>query len=299
MFLSYAHFGIGPEGFDPSHSFFRSNYVPTLVLASIRAIIAIYCFTTMIVCYSWLANNLSTNNLQDVNIDSYTLYIGSDGIHQSFSFFTYLTFWSLGFYFSFASMHTFCYAIKGRTWLQSWPRILQLFHYFYYTSITCFPFLVTIVFWGTMYSGPWPKGRFEQWINISVHGLNSLFALTEVVLPATSTSPWSHLSILLLVLSAYLGLAYLTRLTQGFYVYEWMNPAHGNASIILHILGYTVGIISIFVIVKGAIWLKRYLAERSGKDVTYRQSRMVRLDDSDKLNVRRRAMSQWGRGSFV
>jgi hypothetical protein len=285
MLPSYALFGIGPDGFDAEKRFFHSKFMSPYTLASIRALIAIYCFTTMIVCYSWLANNISSNTLKDFNIDSYTLYIGSSGIHQSFSFFTYLTYWSLGFYFASSSLHTFVYATKGRTWLHQWPKPLQLLHSFYYTTVVCFPFLVTLVFWGTMYSGPWPKGRFEQWINISVHGLNSVFALIEIILPATTSPPWSHLSILLLVLSLYLGLAYLTRWTQGFYVYEWMNPAHGKVSIILHILGYTAAICAFFVMVRGLIWLRCKLQERFGSQRKAADVQMVKLDDGSDIGV--------------
>lgn len=126
------------------------------------------------------------------------------------------------------------------------------------------PFLVTIVFWGTMNSG-WPPGRFEQWMNLSVHGLNSAFAVVEILLPATEAPPVSHLSFVLLILSIYLGLAYLTKYTQGFYVYEWLNPAHGSASIILHVLGYAAGVIAIFFLVSGAIRLRNMLARRLDK----------------------------------
>ncbi|KAF2791296.1 hypothetical protein K505DRAFT_194531, partial [Melanomma pulvis-pyrius CBS 109.77] len=260
--LSYSLFGLLPTGFDPDETFVRSNIVSSTVLGCIRASIALYCFTTLVVCYSWLAHNTSTTNLRDFSIPTYTLQTGAAGIGQSFSFFTYLTFWSLGFYFLFASIHTFVHVTKARTWwlhIQQWPKPLQLLHTFYYTGVICFPFLVSIVFWGTMYSGPWPSGRFEQWINISVHGLNSLFALVEIVFPSTEPPLWPHLSILLLVLSLYLGLAYLTRYTGGFYVYEWMNPAHGRANIVLHILGYTIGIVAIFLLVSCLVWLRRCL----------------------------------------
>lgn len=200
--------------------------------------------------------------MKDVNIDTYTIQQSDAAIGQSFSFFTYLTFWSLGFYFLISSIHTFIYAFRQHTWLHSnWPRPLQLAHSLYYSSITSFPFLVTIVFWGTMNSG-WPPGRFEQWINISVHGLNSVFAIVEIVLPATQPPPWTHLSVVLLVLSSYLGLAYLTRETQGFYVYEWMNPAHGNWSVILHIAGYAGGMIALFVLARYAIVARNFTAEK-------------------------------------
>lgn len=280
VLFSYPHFGLSSAGFDPEYNFFRSRFLPPMALACIRALISLYCFTTMVVCYSYLAKHISTNTLHDVNIDSYTLYVDKHGIQQSFSFFTYLTYWSLGFYFAISSFHTFCYAIKGQTWLHKWPKPLQLLHSFYYTTVTVFPFLVTIVFWGTMYSGPWPKGRFEQWINISVHGFNSVFALVEIILTAADVFPWSHLPVLLGVLSLYLGLAYLTRYTQGFYVYEWMNPAHGTASIILHILGYTAGICTIFVLVRGAIWLRNKISDRRE---TERKIEMMKLDDQSDI----------------
>jgi hypothetical protein len=275
--FSYAAWGIEPTaGFDPNMTFFCSHFVSPLVLASIRAVMSLYSFTTIITCYTWLAHKTATIKLKDVNIGSYTIQQSEDAIGQSFSFFTYITFWCLGFYFLVSSVHTFMYAFRQRTWIHSWPKALQLAHSLYYSSVTSFPFLVTIVFWGTMNSG-WPAGRFEQWINISVHGLNSVFAITEIVLSATTPPPVTHLSIVLLILSAYLGLAYLTRYTQGFYVYEWMNPAHGNVSIILHVIGYAAGMIAIFFIVRYAIVARNMLAAKM--EVSKSNEKMVKLDN--------------------
>ncbi|KAH7412117.1 hypothetical protein DE146DRAFT_603124 [Phaeosphaeria sp. MPI-PUGE-AT-0046c] len=279
--FSYEAWGIDPTaGFDPSKSFVRSHFVSPLVLAVVRAVLCIYSFTTMITCYAWLAHRTATIKLKDVNIGSYTIQQSDAAIGQSFSFFTYLTFWSLGSYFLISSIHTFVYFFHQRTWLHTWPRLLQLAHSMYYTSVTSFPFLVTIVFWGTMNSG-WPAGRFEQWINISVHGLNSLFATVEIVLPATIPPPITHLGVVLGVLSVYLGLAYITRLTQDFYVYEWMNPAHGNASIILHVLGYAGGMIAIFFLVRYAIVARNMLAEKmETRRSQGLREKAIRLDDS-------------------
>lgn len=160
----------------------------------------------------------------------------------------YLSFWSLGFYFLTSSTHTFIFFFHERTWLEKWPRFLRVAHGIHYSTVTSFPFLVTIIFWGTMNSG-WPAGRFEQWANISFHGLNSVFATAEVVLPQTKPLPFIHMVILLGILLVYLGLAYLTHYTQGWYVYEWLNPAHGSTSIILHVLGYAGAMVIIFCIV--------------------------------------------------
>ncbi|KAH6642391.1 hypothetical protein C7974DRAFT_420685 [Boeremia exigua] len=278
--FTYEAWGIPSTGsFDPSNTFVTSHFVSPLTLACIRATLCVYSFTTIIVSYSWLANNTANIGLKDVNIGSYTIQQSEAAIGQSFSFFTYLTFWSLGFYFLVSSMHTFVFALKESTWLHNWPKSLQLMHSLYYSCVTSMPFLVTVVFWGTMNSG-WPSGRFEQWINISVHGLNSVFAIVEILLPATETPPISHLSVVLLILSTYLGLAYLTRYTQGFYVYEWMNPAHGNVSIILHVLGYAAGITAIFFMVSGVIRLRNMFIERlsEGRQKNT-QEKGERLDD--------------------
>lgn len=278
--LSYEAWGIDTrDDFDPRRTFVRSHFISPFVLACIRLVMCIYSFTTIITCYTWLANETATISLKDVNIGSYTIQQSSAAIGQSFSFFTYLTFWSLGFYFLVSSIHTFMYAFRQQTWLHKWPKPLQLAHSLYYSSVTTFPFLVTIVFWGTMNSG-WPAGRFEQWINISVHGLNSVFAVVEILLPATQPAPLTHLSIVLFVLSIYLGLAYLTWWTQGFYVYEWLNPAHGNWSIVAHIAGYAGGIVAIFFIVRFGIIGRNKLAEK----MELRRSeglreKAIRLDD--------------------
>lgn len=277
--FSYESWGIDPQtGFDSNRSLVRSHFVSPLILASIRLLLSIYSFTTIVVCYTWLAHRIASIRLKDVNIGSYTIQQSDEGIGQSFSFFTYLTFWSLGFYFLVSSVHTFMYAIRQHTWLHSWPKSLQLAHSLFYSTVTSFPFLVTIVFWGTMNSG-WPAGRFEQWINISVHGLNSVFAIVEIILPATAAPPLTHLSVVLLILSIYLGLAYLTRYTQGFYVYEWMNPAHGNASIILHVLGYAGGMLAIFLVVRymiiGRNTLARKLELRRGEGL---HEKAIKLD---------------------
>lgn len=187
-------------------------------------------------------------------------------IGRSFSYFTWLCFWSQAFYFLVSSIHGFFLVRRGQTWIHNkFPPALQLLHSLWYTTVTTFPFLVSSVFWGTM-MGSWPKGRYEQWLNLSVHGLNSLFALLEIWLPGTGRSPISHLAVLLVVLSLYLGLAYLTKLTQDFYVYEWLNPAHGHWSIVFHILGYTGGVITIFALNSIMQLLKQRLAKRWKRD---------------------------------
>jgi hypothetical protein len=173
----------------------------------------------------------------------------------------YLSFWALGFYFLISSTLTFLWTFRRRTWLETWPKSLHLAYSIYYSSITTFPLVVTTIFWATMNSG-WPAGRFEQWVITSVHGLNGVFAITEIVLPATASLPLTHLLVLSGIMAAYLGLAHLTRYAQGWYVYEWLNPAHGNASIILHVQGYAVTMVIVFLFVHYAIAVREQVVER-------------------------------------
>jgi hypothetical protein len=51
-------------------------------------------------------------------------------------------------------------------------------------------------------------------------------------------------------------LAYLTKATAGVYVYLWLDPEVGADKMIAHIVGYTMGVIVMFNIVRGAIWLR-------------------------------------------
>lgn len=59
--------------------------------------------------------------------------------------------------------------------------------------------------------------RVAAWDNISFHALNSLFVLLEIVLTNAPAPKWILLPFTLLVLGAYVGVLYLTKLTQGFY----------------------------------------------------------------------------------
>lgn len=116
-------FGADPS-LDSLHRFETSWLLPPAVLAGLRGLIALYIFTTIIVIWAW------------------------DGTHgdrvaigQSFSYFTWLTYWGLGFYQLFAAIHTACYARTGRSvLLDRWPRAFRVLHGLLYTTITTFRF---------------------------------------------------------------------------------------------------------------------------------------------------------------
>ncbi|KAM3422723.1 hypothetical protein BST61_g208 [Cercospora zeina] len=263
--------------FDPEATYVRSQFLSPRMLAYARALMALYCWMTLIVGYSWMAYEQARNNLRDVNIPPYTQILDRGAIAKSFSFFTFIVFWSQAFYFTVSSWHTFTYAKKKKNASapsskshlhDDFPRFLQFAHSLWHSTIITYPFLVSIVYWSTMYAGPWSSAMvFTRWMNVSIHGLNSLFALLEILCSAVAPPPVvPHLLVILLGLSLYLGLAYVTHADQGFYVYEWMNPAWGWRSVTGHVFAYAAGMIGIYCAVWVAIWIReRTLGSRGRK----------------------------------
>ncbi|KAL8996454.1 MAG: hypothetical protein Q9169_004048 [Polycauliona sp. 2 TL-2023] len=232
------------QPFDPSHRYTTSWILPPFLLAACRLISAIYIFTTIFFIFGW------------------------NGAHRrpelsrhSFSFFTNLGYWGLGFYFLFSSLHTFSYARTGKSWLQKWPAALQVAHTVFYTTVVTFPILVTAVFWAILYNGTWFPTEFEGWSNTSQHALNTVFAAFEILATRTSPPPPAHLPFLVILLALYLALAYLTHVTAGFYPYSFLDPDKGSGKLAGYILGILAAACVIFGIVWGIIWVRRWLTE--------------------------------------
>ncbi|KAI4249510.1 MAG: hypothetical protein L6R42_008959 [Xanthoria sp. 1 TBL-2021] len=232
------------QPFDPTHRYTTSWILPPFLLAVCRIIFAIYIFTAIFFIFGW--NGAHRHPEQS---------------RYSFSFFTSLGYWGLAFYFLFASLHTFSYARTGKSWLQEWPAALQVAHTIFYTTVVTFPILVTAVFWAVLYNGIWFATEFQGWSNTSQHALNTVFAAFEILLTRTSPPPPAHLAFLVILLALYLALAYLTRVTAGFYPYSFLDPNKGSGKLAGYILGILAAACVIFGIVWGIIWIRRWLTE--------------------------------------
>jgi hypothetical protein len=144
-------FGVDPST-DSLHRFETSWLLSPTLLAALRGLISLYIFTTIIVIWAW-----------------YGTHDDRIAIGESFSYFTWLTYWGLGFYFLFSAIHTACYARTGRSVLfDRWPRFCRVLHTLLYTTITTLPFLVTIVFWVLLFKPPFYKQIFPGWSNVSL-----------------------------------------------------------------------------------------------------------------------------------
>ncbi|KAK0115658.1 hypothetical protein ONS95_000072 [Cadophora gregata] len=263
--FSAQHFKFGTDLWDPSHRFETSWLLPPWVLFGIRAAISLYAFTVTFFIIGWELSGHDGLSARDVR--------------NSFSFFTILCYWGICFYFLISSIHTLSYALHGGTpLLNRFPRPLQALHSLFHTTITTFPLLVTIVYWAILFSSrPFPT-TFALWSNISQHGLNSAFALFEILFTRINPAPWIHLLYLILLLACYLGLAYVTYATKGYYVYNFLNPEPerrvvnaegkeenvggvGKPAVVGYVFGIAVAICVIFCVVKGLTTLRKWLTE--------------------------------------
>jgi hypothetical protein len=266
-------------GANPSHDQLRPFETSCLlspdIFAALRGLFALYIFTTIFFIYGWEGT-----------------HDDSDAIGTSFSYFTWLNFWGMGFYFLVASIHTLCYARTGRSVIfDRLPRFFRALHSLYYACVTTYPFLVLIVYWSILYSPPWFPVVFDAWQNLSQHGLIGLFSLLEILLPTTQPHPFLHLAFLILILLLYLCLAYIVHRTQGYYTYNFLDPgAHGEhgGRVAAYSIGILVGITIIFAVSWGLIWVRqRQVAgkiKRSARDRDYSYGAFQAGLEADRVN---------------
>ncbi|TGZ82175.1 hypothetical protein EX30DRAFT_340064 [Ascodesmis nigricans] len=233
--------------FDPTHRYFTSWLISPFALSLLRGIIALYVFVTLIYTLAYS----SVNNPQRVG--------------RHWSYFTNITNWSEAFYFLFAAGHGAWYARNGRVPLEQWWKLLRFAHGLLYTTVLTFPILVTLVYWIILApSDDVFTSRFETWNNISVHALNCVWSLIEILIPRTEPPAILHLIFLILFLALYLALAYVTKETQGFYTYSFLDPGKGVGSLVGYMFGVLIGICVLFAIVWGVVWLRKWITEEKG-----------------------------------
>lgn len=58
-----------------------------------------------------------------------------------------------------------------------------------------------------------------------MHIFNTVFALTEIFMTNSPPAPWLTLAFGILFLAGYLGVAYITHATQGFYSTLTLSPS--------------------------------------------------------------------------
>ncbi|CAA7263575.1 unnamed protein product [Cyclocybe aegerita] len=247
----YSRLGV-PTTFDAAHKHVTSPFIRSpIIFAAVRLLIAFYMLTTLLVTLIW----------QSVKEDRGSSY---------FSYFTYLTFIGLCAHYFAAGTQTFFHALAWRKLgagagypLQRWPRALQAMHVVLQATVVTFPIVVTVVFWALLSNASTFETSFSAWSNISVHALNTVFSLVEILLTNSPPAPWLTLPFCLLFLGGYLGVAYITHETQGFYTYSFLDPKRQGAKLAAYIIGIAVGEIIVFCAIRGLIVLRERWAVRT------------------------------------
>lgn len=135
------------------------------------------------------------------------------------------------------------------------------------------------MYWGLLAPGRFPSA-FALWSNTSQHALNSFYALFEIIFPRTSPLPWLDIIPIVILLALYLGLAYVTHATDGFYVYDFLDLQKNSSGVVAaYIVGILVAAIIIFLIVRYLIMLRVWVTEKkmgkAGKFSKHRTRHMV------------------------
>ncbi|KAJ4464046.1 hypothetical protein C8R41DRAFT_783209 [Lentinula lateritia] len=245
----YNHLG-APQSFDTLRAYVTSPWFPSMTLAAIRGMIALYTLATLLVILIWQA----------------TVLHDADGC--IFSYFTELTHIGICSYYWASFTQTFCYALRQRHSiertpeypLQRWPRIFQLLHVMLGTTIISYPILVTIVFWALLASPAVFSTKFGTWSNISIHVLNTAWSLFEMIGTNTPPPRWSMLPCMIIILALYLALAYVTHATQGFYPYSFLNPSTSHSLLAGYIIGIAIAACIVFTLAKTIMWARTRFA---------------------------------------
>jgi len=228
------------DPFDPHHTLVTSPFVSPRVLAAIRLAVACYTFVTLVFSIVW------------------AIVVQKDAA-GFFSYFTHLTYCGICGYFLAAGFQTALYARHGQKAypLQRWAKPWRFLHLLLLSTITVYPILVSIVFWGVIADASTFDNRYDAWSAISVHLLNSVFALFEILLTNTPASAFILLPFGVLFLLGYVGVIYITYATQGFYAYTFMDPSHGLVHLVLYIAGIGIAECVIFSLVHGIVLLRQ------------------------------------------
>ncbi|KAJ2642561.1 hypothetical protein GGF44_001600 [Coemansia sp. RSA 1694] len=182
-------------------------------------------------------------------------------IQGHFVYFTYLCHTGLLAYFASSTFHTLqLWRRRGSpSSFTNMPKTLQLLHWLLFNSVLLFATVVTVLFWSLVYKANDYNGAEQRWSNASVHALNSVCILVDMLVGAMIFSPhWSHSLTLALIAMLYLALAYINHAVNGWFTYDFLDYGKHKATVAPTIIGMFIG----FVVVYYVIYSLQLLLER-------------------------------------
>ncbi|KAF9385992.1 hypothetical protein CPC16_007771 [Podila verticillata] len=202
-----------------------SNWVGPKTLAAVRFIETLYVWIVIVAV--WISYDTAADYLK---------------------YFTNLTYFGLSVYLLCTSLWTIGYLRQPASSRGDWINTkaggwLGYLHWLLYSTVICFHIVVPIVFWTLLSDGPIPTA-LGRWRNYSVHLLDGVLAISELVLNRHFLQP-IHSLFVAGVMLFYMFLTFVVHKTQGTWVYPFLNWDQGPKAAIYYI-GLCVGLFVVF-----------------------------------------------------
>lgn len=131
------------------------------------------------------------------------------------------------------------------------------------------------------------RDTYNAWDNISVHALNLVFGLLEVFVGRGPMLPWWNMLLVFILIACYLGVAYITYATQGFYTYDFLNTQTHGGIVAGYIVGIGVGMVISFLIGQFLIFAREYLAAKIQFSGGWGSAKAMGVPDEAVINTTR------------
>ncbi|KIY63109.1 hypothetical protein CYLTODRAFT_382734 [Cylindrobasidium torrendii FP15055 ss-10] len=262
-----------------AYLFVTSPFLPPSLLGTIRLAFSLYTLVTLVLYLVFGAKGQS------------------EDASSFFAIFTLLSYIGTFAYFAVAAGHTILYS-RGKFPFESWPAIIRWMHIWLFSTVSCFPLVITLIYYPIF--GYNPPSNIDSWLWISMHGVNALFSIFEIVMTNCPPGPWRILIGDIALIAGYVGIAYVTRDTKGF-----------NSTFLgMYIAILFAAEVVMFCVVQGLLFLRRYLVERAGwtnrfagkvggwHRVTDMTNDFVDLDGRSSMDVRGSYYPSSQRGSY-
>ncbi|KAF9412086.1 hypothetical protein BGZ94_001147 [Podila epigama] len=202
-----------------------SNWVGPKVLAAIRFAETIYVWTVII-----------------------SIWITSTSASSYLKYFTNLTFFGLSVYFLCTSIWTIGYLRQPTSERAQWIHRtgsgwLGYLHWLLYSTIITYHIIVPVVFWTLLSTGN-PTTAISRWQNYSVHLLDGVLAISELIFNRHFLQP-IHSLIIAGIMLFYMFLTFIVHKTEGTWVYPFLDWNQGPKAAIYYI-GICIGLFVVF-----------------------------------------------------
>ncbi|KAF8949491.1 hypothetical protein BGZ47_000032 [Haplosporangium gracile] len=183
-----------------------SNLVRPLTLAILRGLACLY--TLIVIISSWVTAESASDYLK---------------------FFTNLTYCGLVAYLVCSTIWSINYLRQPLTnraaWLKSGSPWWGYTHWLLYSTVVTYHFIVPIVYWAMLNTRP-TMNALGHWQNYSVHAIDGVFALFELVFNRHFLQP-RHSFVVAVVMILYMLLTFVVKKTKGEWVYPFLDWDQG------------------------------------------------------------------------